>query len=436
MKGLILVLIIVLYIIYFNYSLVSKKIDSKLIYVIGVYKNAVVDKKIANNIAKLAEERNIDMIIKLYDNYFNLTKDLNSFVVDFAIVPEDYYMDSYLGLNVFKGDKLLNNRFMVGAYFNNFYMISDIYFKDNSRETLISSVSDIIYFKKIYTRNYIIGTEEIDSNSFLSLILILKMYNFTPVMFNKIDINKEYDDNVVFVITENKEQLYTRYINKKVDGIFILDISYSRFISYIATKQDALFLNFDLDNTSFDDLLSNIYYKKNININQFYTTKIHSNFSKDGITPNNNITYYNNVDEDEFQHSIGDTEKELDNILTTRGKFDSRMIRYNFITNTSVNDDLVYKLTDMIIRNNNYIINKSLYNKFSNIEHGLFEPADIIYLNSNLPYHNGSKKLYMELKFVTYNKQDIKAAEADSDDKFDYYWKYSKIGFKKFNFKE
>lgn len=438
MKGLILVLIIVLYLIYFNYNLVSKKIESKLIYVIGVYKKAIVDKKIANTITSLAGERNIDMIIKLYDDYFSLIKDLNSFVVDFAIVPEDYFMDSYLGLNVFKGDKLLNNRFMIGAYFNNFYMVSDIFFRDKSRENVMSNFSDLLEFKKVNGRNYIIGTEEIDSNSFLSLVLILKMYNLKALQFDKMKPDKEYADNVVFIISENKEHLYKRYVNKKVDGIFILDIAYSRFISYLVRKQKAIFVNFDLDKTVFDDLLSSIYYKKKININGFYTTKLHNNFSKDNITPSNKITYYNNSDLDEIYEPKLDVDfdKELDNIVTNLGNFDSRMIRYTLITNDSIKRDLVYKLTEMIINNNNFIINKSLYNKFSNIEHGLFEPADIIYLNNNLPYHDGSKKLYLENKFITYNKSDLKLAEADSDEKYDYYWKYSKIGLKRFKFNE
>ena len=112
------------------------------------------------------EERNMDMIVKLYDNYFELIEELNSFKIDFAIVPEDYYMDSFLGLNVFKNNKYENNRFMMGAYFNNFYMISDIFYMDNTKESIMANFGDILNFKKINNRNFIIGTEEKDSNFF------------------------------------------------------------------------------------------------------------------------------------------------------------------------------------------------------------------------------------------------------------------------------
>ena len=45
-------------------------------------------------------------------------------------------------------------------------------------------------------------------------------------------------------------------------------------------------------------------------------------------------------------------------------------------------------------------------------------------------------KLYEEMRFITYDKRELKRAEVDSNDKFDYYWKYSKIGLKKFKFND
>ena len=95
---------------------------------------------------------------------------------------------------------------------------------------------------------------------------------------------------------------------------------------------------------------------------------------------------------------------------------------------------LFYNIANIILRNNNFIINKVYYNKFSNSEHNLFEPIDIIYLNENLPYHSGANKLYLEMGYISYNKKDVEKANADSNDKFDYYWKYSKIGLKQFQF--
>ena len=106
------------------------------------------------------------------------------------------------------------------------------------------------------------------------------------------------------------------------------------------------------------------------------------------------------------------------------------------ITNDKTADDVAYNIVNLIIRNNNYIINKLIYNKFSNSEHKLFEPIDITYIDKNIKYHPGVSKLYKELGFITYNKSDLKKNEADADEKYNYYWNYSKIGLNRFKFND
>ena len=69
-------------------------------------------------------------------------------------------------------------------------------------------------------------------------------------------------------------------------------------------------------------------------------------------------------------------------------------------------------------------------------EHKLFEPIDIAYLDSNMHYHPGVKKLYIEYDFITTDKNRIKKLKLDTNDKFDYYWKYKKIGLTNFKFEE
>ena len=86
MKGLFLVFIIILFIIYYSYDIVSTKVESNLIYVIGVYKESIVDKKFASKIIELATERDINLIVKLYDSYFDILKDSNTYKLDFAIL--------------------------------------------------------------------------------------------------------------------------------------------------------------------------------------------------------------------------------------------------------------------------------------------------------------------------------------------------------------
>ena len=107
-----------------------QKVERNLIYVIGVYSESIVDKKFASKIIELAAERNINFIVKLYDSYFDILKDTNTYELDFAILPEDFYIDSCLGLNVFKDKQYTNNQFVIGLYFNYLYFISDVFFRD------------------------------------------------------------------------------------------------------------------------------------------------------------------------------------------------------------------------------------------------------------------------------------------------------------------
>ena len=110
----------------------------------------------------------------------------------------NFYIDSCLGLNVFKDKQYTNNQFVVGLYFNYLYLISDIFYKDESREKKITQFSELENFKQVYKRNYIIGTESNRSNSFMNMILILRVYGFNPLPFTSYDENIEYDDRDVF----------------------------------------------------------------------------------------------------------------------------------------------------------------------------------------------------------------------------------------------
>lgn len=434
MKGLFLVFIIILFIIYYSYDIVSEKVESNFIYVIGVYSESIVDKKFASKIIELAAERNINLIVKLYDSYFDILKDTNTYNLDFAILPEDFYIDSCLGLNVFKNNKYTNNQFMVGLYFNYLYLVSDIFFKDTTREKKITKFSELENFKQVYKRNYVVGTESKKSNSYMNLILILKIYGFNPIEFSNYDENETYNDNDILVINDSKKNLYTLYKNKQIDGVFVLDIQNSRFVSSLVKDNQAAFINFDLEQTIFDGIFSNYYSKKKLQINDFYTSKIHSYFSKNNVTPRDKISYYNNVDVDENFGQIKDSDKELEGILSNLGEFDTRSIRNVLISNDATGGQIVYDIVDIIMRNNNFLLNKILYNKFSNVEHGLFEPVDIIYIDKNIRYHRGARNFYEQMKFLTFDRRELTRLQTDSDEKFDYYWKYSKIGLNNFKF--
>ena len=218
-------------------------------------------------------------------------------------------------------------------------------------------------FKGIYKRNYVIGTESNRSNSYFNLLLILRIYGLNPISFTDYDEDTEYNDNDILVINETKANLYQMYKNKAIDGIFVLDIQNSRFVSSIVKNHQSVFLNFDLELTIFDGIFSNYYSKKKLQVNDFYSSKIHSNFQKNNVTPSNKITYYNNIDLEEGVSSTDDKDKELEGIVSNLGEFDTRSIRNVLITNDSMGGQMVYDIVNIIMRNNNFLLNKILYNK-------------------------------------------------------------------------
>lgn len=448
MKGLFLVLVIVLIVISYNYKSLMNKVKKNFIYVIGVYQYNTIDKKMASTIINLANEKNINIIVKQYTSYFTLLNDCNNYKIDFAILPEDFFIDSCLGLNHYKNINKKNNQYAIGLYYNYIYLLSDVFNINNNEEEEINSIidinridtsinkitklSDIKFFKKKYKRNYILGTESKESYSFLNLIFILSMYGLNGIDFSNYDEKIEYNDNDIFFINTSKRELHKKYLNKKIDGIFVMDIQNSRFVSKIAKTSDVIFLNIDLENTVFDSLFSNYYLKKQLQINDLYNSDSDNYFSKNNVTPKDMISYYNNNDLDIKSFN----NKEVSNITNNIGSFNTRGIRSILIANDSVDKKIVYSVTELILRNNNFIINKVFYNKFSNTEHNTFQPIDIIYVDKNIRYHEGSRKLFEEMKFIITDPKELKKMNVDTAEKFDYYWKYSKIGLNNFTFAE
>ena len=248
----------------------------------------------------------------------------------------------------------------------------------------------------------------------MNLILILTVYGLNAVSFNSVDENVEYNDNDIFILNESKANLYTMYKNKKLDGVFVLDIQNSRFVSSIVKTHQSIFINFDLEQTIFDGIFSNYYSKKKLQINDFYSSKIHSNFAKNNVTPKNKITYYNNIDLEENLSPLDRKRQRHLGLVSNLGEFNTSSIRNVLISNDSIGGQIVYDIVNIIMRNNNFLLNKILYNKFSNSEHGLFEPVDIIYIDKNIRYHKGSRNFYEQMKFLTFDKKELTRLQTEA----------------------
>ena len=106
-------------------------------------------------------------------------------------------------------NKTSNNlRFVCGLFFNYYYFITDIIYKDEDKTIKIENVEDIRNFQEIYQRHFIIGTEETGSISFSNMIVMLFMYGFVPININKREAGKEYDSNVIFYNVDSIEKIY------------------------------------------------------------------------------------------------------------------------------------------------------------------------------------------------------------------------------------
>ena len=372
MNGLFIVLLVLLAIIYITYNNMFDTVIVNYIYVVGVYKDSVYDKHFTFILIKLCKMIGINLIFKEYDSYLEIVQSCNNHEIDFAIIPEDYLVDSYLSLHSLGGSEALtNNRFMVGLYFKYIYCCSNRFVIDKTQQTFMADISHLAEFKTINKRHFIMGTEETTSMSFNLMMIIFRMYGMNLVNVN--DIDNIDNDNTIRYQTLKKETLIKKYIDGEIDGIFIVDIQNTSFFKPLANYPDLLFLNLNLENTGiFDELLDYIYKK-----NRYKSQSLLSEQSN-SISNNNSIV--------------------------------TRSYRNIMISNDKIDSDIVYKITNVILRNNNMILNKLVKNKTDTNEHNFFSPIDIIHLNKNIPYHNGSKKLYEEMKFIYYKKDDVEQA--------------------------
>jgi TRAP-type uncharacterized transport system substrate-binding protein len=381
----IIILFLVILVLYNIQSNIFKTITYTEEYTIGITNN--------NNIKKCVELflplTDLNINIKQYSDSTKLLEDVNNNTIDFAITNEDNLMDSHLGLNSFSSNKLENLRFITGLFYNYQYFLTDIFYSDTNKSIYLKDINDIKNFYTIYNRHIIIGTEEIDSDSFMSLIILLYVYGFNPVNIKSKNKSETYSENTVFYANYNSDELFDKFNKNGIDAIYLVNIyNYGKIREIINTK-DILFLDVNYNNTIFNDVFSNYFYKKNISI---------SNFSED-----------------------------LDSTYT----FETKASRILLICNINTNKDAVEKLIKIYYTNNNLIINKLLENEDLNEEHTTFEPLDMVYINKYIKIHSGAYNYMKELGFII-NDSIKKQITLNNNENYKHYWKYNKIGLNNF----
>ena len=390
MNGILIILIFAI-LLYFIYQKLRLKIYDKVSYKLGLLQNDYNIKKYGVLLKKMVNE-NVEIV--MYEDYDSLMSALNDNVIDFGISYENYFIDAVLGLNSYE-DKFYNNlEFCTALYFNFFQFLSNIFIKDSESSTKFTSLTQIKDFKKVNKRNYILGTESFKSISFINMFILLVSFGYNPINYKNYDEDTDYDDNVIFYLVDNEENLKNKMLENKIDGLLLFRTFNDSIINYINREKDVIFLDIDFKDTYFDDLFSIYFFK------------------------NNNVLI--GVDDfDDLKEKIG---------------FETRMSRVLLLSNKNVKQDIVYKFMETVYGHNNYFTN-ILTNSKNRLEtqHNYFEPIQLAYIDKNLPIHIGAKKYLKELGFIIEKDYIVEALKLKNNERLKCYWKYKKIGLNNFN---
>ena len=383
----IIIIIAIIFIVYNLQGNIVKKITLVEDNTIGIINYNENLSYFTNLLVKLLDTK---VKIKKYKSFKSLIEDLNQNTIQFAVLPENNLVDSALGLSEYKGNVKKNLRFVTGLYYNYQYFITNKIYRDEEKSFQLISPSDLLNFYKIYNRNLILATEKVGSESFSNLMMLLNMYGFKAVNIEKFDKSKKYSENTVFYKTEDIDSILADLLKNRVDGIFINSYYNNTKVRELIDKKDVIFLDLDYQNTIFNDLFSNYFYDKTINIS--------------------------NLEED------------LDSVYS----FKTKANRLVLVANNLTSEKSVANIIQKYYENNNYLINNLIENKDIHKEHMIFEPIDMIYVNKYIQIHRSAFKYFENLGFIIDEKAKNKL-EFITNDKFKHYWKYNKIGLNKFS---
>ena len=383
----IIIIIAIIFIVYNLQGNIVKKITLVEDNTIGIIDYNENLSYFTNLLVKLLDTK---VKIKKYKSFKSLIEDLNQNTIQFAVLPENNLVDSALGLSEYKGNVKKNLRFVTGLYYNYQYFITNKIYRDEEKSFQLISPSDLLNFYKIYNRNLILATEKVGSESFSNLMMLLNMYGFKAVNIEKFDKSKKYSENTVFYKTEDIDSILADLLKNRVDGIFINSYYNNTKVRELIDKKDVIFLDLDYQNTIFNDLFSNYFYDKTINIS--------------------------NLEED------------LDSVYS----FKTKANRLVLVANNLTSEKSVANIVQKYYENNNYLINNLIENKDIHKEHMIFEPIDMIYVNKYIQIHSSAFKYFENLGFIIDEKAKNKL-EFITNDKFKHYWKYNKIGLNKFS---
>jgi len=362
----ILILIIVISIIYYKYNNFFDEISYKRIYSIGT---GQIKSNYENLGTLLSNNINYELEVKNSNGSIQNIQDLIDDKIDFALCQEEIAYDAISKLGYFEDKNVENISFVCGVYFELMHLMV----KNKKSEETIKTINDLL--KK---NTYKLGIGPIGSGSYNNFFLIAKLYKLNPIK-----IGEKPGLNTIYYETNEYNELFNKFINNELDGLFIVSSPENIYIKNLVKYDNIYFINIQ-ENTLLKNLYSNYFYKKDIDLSDYYNEII-----KQDTIPT--------LASRAILLCKKDTPKKI--IYNT--------IKTLFILQNEINKNNIYE----------------------------YDPIEMAFCKNIFKLHPGAREYLEEINIITVDKTGDKEKEDlnyYADNVVKNYWNFSKIGIKNF----
>ena len=250
----ILIIIVIFSLVYYKYNNLFTEITTTKIYSMGTG----LDKSPYHNFGQLVQNNvSYEMEVKISEGSIENILKIENNELDFALCQEEIAFDAVSKLGAFANKEFKNINFVCGIYFEFMHFIV----KNKKQVSIqINTVDDL---RK--SNNYKIGIGPKNSGSYNNFFLISKLFNLVPI-----SLEEKSAKNTVYYVTGTYNELFNQFVNDELDGLFIVSSPNNIYIKNLVKNDDVTFLDIS-DNVLLTDLFSQYFYKKQIDLSNYYT---------------------------------------------------------------------------------------------------------------------------------------------------------------------